>query len=176
MESRRSFLAAALAWLASLVALAWPRRGLSAPRRGFTPPTAPAEPDVRRYASAYREPASNEEVRVYQDLTQLLDEMHAHLCVTGHSVLSADDPEARRVGFFTFGREGELKVTWQVPLTRVIRGSKDVPASFAGPDRADARDIFLECLKSGEGRIRLARAYESGARERFKAGLGPLPR
>lgn len=175
MESRRSFLAAALAWFASVVALLWPRRALSSPRRGFTPPTEPARPDVRRFG-AYREPAPNEEVRVYQDLHQLLDEMHAHLCVTGHSVLSADDPEARRVGFFTHGREDEIKVTWQVPLTRVINGSKDVPSSFAGPDREDARGIFLECLKSGEGRRRLADAYFKGSQERFKAGLGPLPR
>lgn len=168
LPGRRSFLVSALAWLGAVLASLWPRRALS------SPPTAPARPDVRRF-SAYREPDPAEEVRAFEDLRQLLDEMHAHLCLTGHSCLSADDPEARKVGFFTHGREGELKVTWQIRLTLMKDGSKEVPSSFAGPDRGDAGEAFRECLMSSEGRRRLARAYQDGAGERFKAGLGPLP-
>jgi hypothetical protein len=179
MESRRSFLAAALAWLASLAALAWPRRALSSPRRGFTPPTAPAEPDVRRF-SPYREPEPfAESVRVYEDLHRMLDEMHDHLCLTGHSVLSADDPEARRIGFFTFSPErdsSDEKITWQIPLTRIVAGVFDVPRSFATPGDPEALRIFREHVRDAKGRVRLAKAYEAGGRTRFERGLGPLPR
>jgi hypothetical protein len=175
---RRSFLAVALAWIASAVALAlaWPRRALAlaSPSRGFTPPTAPARPDVRRF-SAYREPDPAEEVRSFEDLRQLLDEMHAHVCTTGHSVLSSDDPERRRIGFFTWGREGELKVTWQIPLT-LCKGLDSVPASFGDHgDPAAALRTFHELLCSSEGRRRLAKAYQEGAQLRHSKGLGPLP-
>lgn len=179
---RRSFLAAALAWLASLVALVWPRRALSAPsRRGpFTRPSRPAEPAPAFWRQM---PDGADTARVYRDMGRMLDDMHDHLCLTGHSVLCADDPERLRIGFVTFNATGdgdEGMVRWQC----TIPGAKDfmcqlesgnVPRSFGAVSGSDAAALLRDCFKSGEGKLRLAMALEGAGRARFNAGLGPLP-
>ncbi len=183
MESRRSFLAAALAWLASLVALVWPRRALSAPSRArgpFTRPSRPARPDTVTWGN---EEIYSRNLRLYRDFGLLLDEMHDHLCKTGHMVLCADDPMTRRIAFSTFGPDPEdpseeLSVLWEIPLTACKTMSPDtLPRSFCSKDlspaeRQEAYDLFCETMKD---RRKLAAAYFKASQERFKAGLGPLP-
>lgn len=180
---RRSFLAAALAWLASLVALVWPRRALSSPPRArgpFTRPSRPAEPAGVSWSDhPYRAPG-----KVYDDMAQMLDEMHAHLSSTGHAVICCDDPVLRLVGFSTFNDvpgEPEAGRQWYCSFAGIRKISEQlaagvVPSSFGTRDGEDAVAVFRQCFSSAEGRVRLAAAYQAGGRARFKAGLGPLPR
>jgi hypothetical protein len=182
MESRRSFLAAALAWLASLVALVWPRRALSLPSRArgpFTRPTAPADPAPAEWRCGNCDDGGVK-ARDFDDIRTLLDEMHDHLCKTGHDVLSADEPCMRMVGFSTFGPDPadssrELSIWWRIPVTR-MKVIVDVPRSFATPGDPEAVGIFREHLMDSKSRCRLAYAYYKDSQDRFKAGLGPLPR
>jgi hypothetical protein len=179
---RRSFLSAVVAWVVALFALVLPRRGAARALSGFTPPTGPASPSPL----PYRDGEYRQDARVYRDAGQMLDEMHAHLCLTGHSVVVADEPQYRRVGFATFDATPgapEAVTAWQagIPGVKALQarlqehGESGLPRSFgSGSLGEDAVALLLECLTSSEGRLRLARAYESAGRARFRAKLGPF--
>jgi hypothetical protein len=184
---RRSFLSAVVGWLAALLALVLPRRGPARALSGFTPPSGPASPSPLPYRSP-REPDEvwSRSFRLYRDAGLMLDEMHAHLCRTGHACLPCDDPERLRAGFSTFddspGAVSEEAVLWQCSLLGLRslasrlqgEGGPAVPDSFGTSADKDAVAVLLDCLGTGGGRARLAEAYQSAGRERFGAGLGPL--
>lgn len=198
-NGRRSFLAAALAWIAPVVASLWPRRALSAPPRPrglgpFRRPSRPAAPGPVTYDC--KDPAFDQAVRnmgeyrrshrVYADAGLMFDEMHAHLCATGHSVLCCDDPERLRWGYATFDSTPgapEDMVTWQTGMVGFKalmarldeHGASGLPRSFGTSPSEDAVTILRDCLRSSEGRLRLAVAYQAAGRVRFERGLGPLP-
>lgn len=177
-SGRRSFLAAALAWLASLVALVWPRRALAEPARprgGFTRPTAPAEPSPVAWGDCeYRQT-----IREYKDSARMFDEMFDHLCNTGHSILSADEPEHRMIGFVTFDATPgapEARVHWCCRLTAVKFLFEDGgPRCFRQNSSPQAVEVVRNCFISSHGRQVLCQALEAAGRKRFTEGLGPLP-
>lgn len=183
---RRSFLASLLAWLTALLALVVPRRAPAQqpvlPSAGFTPPSGPADPAPLRLGVQLPDRLE----RPYDDFAQLMDDLFEHACRTGCAILSSDDPEMRRVGFWTSAACGEKEMWFHASITTLqkfgvqLRDGR-LPArmmgTFEGTGLPEAKraELMLTYIVSAKGRRAIAEALQSASRSRSVRSLGLVP-